>query len=200
MARKKSVRNQKLNNPQEKPEQQETAPSAADFLNQQLPPETDRGNDSADDTISGVIEDVQIHDHALSEEEVKEAYQTGNTDTPAETSTQTRQEDQTDASADYSEANQPEQSAEEPETVPPAAPPEPAPKPEPAKTDAKPKQNVRETKQSARLGDPCPVEGCPGNIISYSRSRNGTRVTHFLECSNCKTKPTPSKQVINYGH
>lgn len=89
----------------------------------------------------------------------------------------------TDASADYSEQNQPEDDSYD-------SPQDKAPEQKPAK-------NVRETmKRKPRRGDPCPTGKCPGKLISYSRSRKGNRVTLFLECSACKAKPTPNKQVI----
>lgn len=177
MAR-KQVRNQKQNKTQTKTEETTPAPSAADFLNQNSPLKTDN------DLIAGETEDVQIHDHALSGDEVKKLYESEKTVPPAETHAET-----------------PEAPAEPPK--PPAENPDPEPPkqtPKPKQGDQKPAKNVRETMQKPRRGDPCSVQGCPGNLISYSRKRVEKKLILYLECSACKTKPTPDKQVINYGH
>ncbi|QDT84588.1 hypothetical protein [Gimesia chilikensis] len=98
-------------------------------------------------------------------------------------------------------AETPEPPAEAPKT--PAENPDPEPPkqtPKPKQGDQKPAKNVRETMRKPRRGDPCSVQGCPGNLISYSRKRVEKKLILYLECSACKTKPTPDKQVINYGH
>ncbi|WP_145040698.1 hypothetical protein [Gimesia chilikensis] len=83
---------------------------------------------------------------------------------------------------------------------PPAENPDPEPPkqtPNPKQVDQKPAKNVRETIRNPQRGDPCSVKGCPGNLISFSRTRFENKLILYLECSECKTKPTPYKQVIS---
>ncbi|QDT26809.1 hypothetical protein Enr10x_21190 [Gimesia panareensis] len=149
MARKKSVRNQQ-NKTQTKTEEKTPAPSATDFLNQNLGEGFEQNSDG---------------------------------------------ETEKDQTAGTEEKGPP---AEPPAENPDPEPTKQTPKPKP--TDQKPAKNVRETMRKPRRGDPCSVKGCPGNLISYSRKRVEKKLILYLECSACKTKPTPDKQVINYGH
>lgn len=81
------------------------------------------------------------------------------------------------------------------------APPEPSEPPaEAPQTEQKAVRNDRVTKRLPRRGDPCPTGKCPGNLVSFSRTRVGKNVVLFLMCSACNAKPTPNKQVIKYGH